>query len=65
MVPVRTWQQRQQLVEYHRSHGEIILYLRVNVTLVHEDEYNDVLIKNKVVQTASLLLGRPPHPAYV
>ena len=24
MVPVRTWQQRQQLVEYHRSHGEII-----------------------------------------
>lgn len=25
MVPVRTWQHRQQLVEYHRSHGEIIL----------------------------------------
>lgn len=25
MVPVRTWQQRQQLVEYHRSHGEIII----------------------------------------
>lgn len=25
MVPVRTWQQRQQLVEYQRSHGEIIL----------------------------------------
>lgn len=25
MVPVRTWQHRQQLVENQRSHGEIIL----------------------------------------
>lgn len=25
MVPVRTWQHRQQLVEYQRSHGEIII----------------------------------------
>lgn len=45
MVPVRTWQQRQQLVEYQRSHGEIILYLGVNVALFHEDEYDDVLKK--------------------
>lgn len=36
MVPVRTWQQRQQLVEYHRSHGEIIVYPAMNVTLMHE-----------------------------
>lgn len=25
MVPVRTWQHRQQLVENQRSHGDIIL----------------------------------------
>lgn len=25
MVPVRTWQHRQQLAEYQRSHGEIIV----------------------------------------
>lgn len=32
MVPVRTWQQRQQLVEYHRSHGEIIIFLLVGIS---------------------------------
>lgn len=36
MVPVRTWQQRQQLVEYHRSHGEIIIYPGVCFKLFHE-----------------------------
>lgn len=30
MVPVRTWQHRQQLVEYQRSHGEISI-LSVNI----------------------------------
>lgn len=28
MVPVRTWQHRQQLVENQRSHGDIILLFR-------------------------------------
>lgn len=36
MVPVRTWQHRQQLVEYHRSHGEIILGTVSIWKLVHE-----------------------------
>lgn len=36
MVPVRTWQHRQQLVEYHRSHGEIILVTVATWKLVHE-----------------------------
>lgn len=36
MVPVRTWQHRQQLVECHRSHGEIITNVGQNVTLFHE-----------------------------
>lgn len=27
MVPVRTWQHRQQLVEYQRSHGDIIIII--------------------------------------
>lgn len=35
MVPVRTWQHRQQLVEYHRSHGEIIFNAAV-WSLFHE-----------------------------
>lgn len=30
MVPVRTWQHRQQLVEYQRSHGEIIILSRLS-----------------------------------
>lgn len=34
IVPVRTWQQRQQLVEYHRSHGEIIVSLGVDSTAI-------------------------------
>lgn len=36
MVPVRTWQHRQQLVEYQRSHGEIILAMVPIWRLVHE-----------------------------
>lgn len=27
MVPVRTWQHKQQLVEYQRSHGDIIIII--------------------------------------
>lgn len=27
MVPVRTWKHRQQLVEYQRSHGDIIIII--------------------------------------
>lgn len=73
MVPVRTWQQRQQLVEYHRSHGEIIIYLGVSFKLFHEccwwkwiiQDYYVLKKKKDGIVWRPCLLGPPPHPAYI
>lgn len=51
MVPVRTWQQRQQLVEYHRSHGEIIFYPALNFKLFHECCKKNVLLEATVSES--------------
>lgn len=46
MVPVRTWQHRQQLVEYQRFHGEIII-LRALSQLREHSQTTSVFVKER------------------
>lgn len=46
MVPVRTWQHRQQPVEYRRSHGEIIIFPALSQPRQHLETVS-ALVKNE------------------